>query len=198
MANAKLKTPVFRGSFVHLVEPKAPAPGAEPKYSMAIVLPKEDPVTKAFMKELSAMVNGKATEKFGKLPKKLKKPWKDGDAEDREEWDGCWVVNASNKSRPGIVGPDLQPVMDPEILYSGAHYRASISAWGWKHPTGGEGVSLNLDNVMWVQDGEAFVSRTNAADDFAEFASEAPAPKKRVKENTHEEDGDADDMSEFD
>jgi hypothetical protein len=192
-APSKLITPVFRGSFVHLVEPKAPAPGADPKYSIAIVLPKGDPATKAFMKSLNEMVMAKATEKFGKVPKKLKKPWKDGDAEDREEWAGCWVVSASNKTRPGVVGPDLQPVMEPEVLYSGAYYRASITSWGWKHATGGEGNSLNLDNVMWVKDGEPFTNRAKAEDDFADFAGETPAPKKsKVVSTTEEDDGDYD------
>jgi len=142
----KIITPVNRASFVHLVEPKAPAPGADPVYSAVAV-----------------------------LPKKLKAPWKDGDEEDRPEWEGCWVVSCKNKTRPGVVGPDLRPIMDPEQLYSGAFYRFSMSAWGWSHPTGGKGVSLNLDNAQWVKDGEAFTSRSKAEDDFAAFKTDAPA-----------------------
>jgi hypothetical protein len=187
---AKLITPVFRGSFVHLNEPKAPAAGAEPVYSIAIVLPKDDPTTKKFMKELKAVCDAKATEKFGQLPKKIKNPWKDGDEEDdRPEWAGAWVINAKAKSRPGVVMKNLKPVMDDELLYSGAQYRASISEWAWTHPTGGKGVSLNLDNVMWVGHGDRFDNRAAAEDDFSAFAEEteddsgddfeeAPAPKK--------------------
>lgn len=186
----KLITPVFRGSFVHLVEPKAPAAEADPVYSMAIVLPKDSAETKAFMKDLKKICDAKATEKFGTLPKKLKYPWKDGDAEDRPEWVGCWVVAAKSKSRPGCVTADLKPVMDSELLYSGAFYRASVSEWTWTHPTGGKGVSLNLDNVMWVKDGDRFDNRSAAEDDFAEFVDPdslvnddepAPAPRKGKK-----------------
>lgn len=183
----KLITPVNRASFCHLVEPKAPAAGAPPVYSMALVLPKDDPDTKKFMKNLKAAAESRAQEKFGQVPKKLKFPWKDGDKEDRTEWEGCWIVSAKSKSRPGIVGADLQPVMDPEILYSGAYYRASVSEWAWDHSTGGKGISLNLDNVMWVKDGEPFSARTAAEDDFAGMASdededeETPKPKAKKK-----------------
>lgn len=169
----KLITPEFRGSFVHLAEPKAPAPGADPVYSMVIVLPKEDAETKKFMKDLKAAVELTAKEKFGKLPKKLKKPWKDGDEEDRPEWEGCWAIPAKSKSRPGVVNGDLQPVMDPDDLQSGYYYRAAISEWGWSHPTGGQGVSLNLDNVQYVREGEPFSSRASAEDDFADYRSES-------------------------
>lgn len=181
----KLVTPVFRGSFVHLVEPKAPAAGADPVYSIAIVLPKDDPETKKFMKALQDAVNAAAKEKFGQVPKKLKKPWKDGDEEDdRPEWEGAWVVNAKSKSRPGVVDRALQPVMDAEQLYSGAYYRASVSEWCWQHEVGGKGVSLNLDNVMWVKDGEPFSSRSKAEDDFSDFAEE---PEPGEEEETEEE-----------
>jgi len=170
---AKLITPPFKGSFVHLVEPKAPAAGADPVYSIAIVLPKGDAATKKFMKELKSICDAKAKEKFGTLPKKLKYPWKDGDQEDdRPEWAGAWIVNAKSKSRPGIVMKNLKPVMDEELLYSGAMYRASVSEWSWTHPTGGKGVSLNLDNVMWLEHGDRFDGRSAADDDFADFAEE--------------------------
>jgi hypothetical protein len=168
---AKIITPVFRGSFVHLKEPKAPAPEADPVYSMSIVLPKDDPDTKPFMTQLKKNCNATAKEKFGDKVTKIKYPWKDGDEEERDEWAGCWVIAAKSKSRPGVVGPDLKPVMDPELLYSGAYYRASVSEWGWSHPTGGKGISLNLDNVMWVKDGESFSGRASAEDDFSDFAS---------------------------
>ena len=178
---AKLITPAFRGSFVHLVEPKAPAAGADPVYSIAIVLPKKDKDTKAFMKKLTAMVDAAATDKFGQAVKKLKKPWKDGDEEDRPEWEGCYVVNAKSKNRPGIVGADLQPVVDSELLYSGAVYRVSVSAWAWNHATGGKGVSLNLDNVMWVENGDRFDNRSAAEDDFADFAEESADDEEEVE-----------------
>jgi len=170
---AKHITPEFRGSFVHLDEPKAPAEGADPVYSMAVVLPKEDPAVKKFMKDLKADIAATAKAKFGTATKKLKAGIKDGDEEDRSEWDGCWILTVKSKSRPGVVGADLKPIMDAEQLYSGAVYRVSLSPWAWSHSTGGKGVSYNLDNVMWVKDGDRFDNRATAESDFADFAAES-------------------------
>jgi hypothetical protein len=181
MSDKPLVTPVFRGSFVHLIEPKAPAPEAEPVYSMAIVLPKDDPDTKKFMSALKERVTEAAKDKLGKVPRKLKAPWKDGDEEERPEWEGCWVVNAKSKVRPGTVDSSLNPIMEPDKLYSGAYFRASVSPWAWSHKVGGQGVSLNLHNVMFVKDGEAFAGGTKAEDDFAGFA-EAPAEEEEDEE----------------
>lgn len=186
----KIITPKHRGSFVHLVEPKAPAEGADKVYSMVIVLPKDEPETKKFMAALKKIVDAAAKEKLGQLPKKLKRPWKDGDEEDRPEWEGCWVISAKNKIQPSIVGPDLQPVMDPEKLYSGAYYRASITAWAWSHSVGGKGVSLNLESVMWCADGEPFASRSDGAEDFADYAED-------VADDDDDDDDDGDE-AEFD
>ncbi len=57
------------------------------------------------------------------------------------------------------------------MLYSGARYRASISPWVWDHPKGGKGASLNLHNVLWVDDGEVIggPAYSGAEDDFADL-----------------------------
>ena len=97
---------------------------------------------------------------------------KDGDEEERPELSGCYSVQATSNNKPGIVDAALNPIMDANEIYSGAYYRASIRAYAWDHPTGGKGVSIALDNVMKVKDGEAFSGRTDASADFADFAKE--------------------------
>ena len=172
---SKHVSPVVRASFVHLVEPKAPAAEAKPVYSMALMIPKDDEEGKKFLAALKKDAQAICKEKFGTIPKKLKGAIKDGDEEDRPEWEGYWIVNVKSQSQPGIVDRSLQEVMDPDKLYSGAHYRVSCSPWAWSHATGGKGWSLNLDNVQWHSDGDRFDGRSKATDDFADFAEEAPA-----------------------
>ena len=166
---SKIVTPVFRGSFVSLLEPKS-LPGAEgskPKYQITIVLEKDN----AFWADLEKAMNDCAMGKWGKIPPRMKSPVKDGDLMEREEFIGRFSVQASSINRPGIVGPDAKPIMDANEIYSGAYYRASVRCYAWEHPTGGKGVSLALDNVMKAKDGEAFSGRTSAEDDFKAFAS---------------------------
>jgi hypothetical protein len=165
---SKLVTPEFRGSFVHILEPHAikGVENAQPRYQITIPVKKSDP----FWKKVEALIEETAKEKWGKIPPKMKKPIKDGDDEGRPEFVGCYSIQASSKNKPGIVDSSLQPIMDADEIYSGAWYRASIRAYAWSHPTGGNGVSIALDNVQKVRDDTPFSGRTDAASDFADFA----------------------------
>jgi hypothetical protein len=159
----KLITPEFRGSFVNLVEPRAIAEGQDPVYGMVVAVPKSET---AFKQKLDDVVNELCMEKWGEVPKKLKNPIRDGDEEDRPEFEGCWVFNTKSKTRPGVVDMDLQPILDPDLLYSGAWYRVELSAFAWDHRTGGKGVSFGLNNVLFVREDEAYSGRANPAEAF--------------------------------
>jgi hypothetical protein len=139
---------------------------AKPRYQITIPLPKKD----AFWTKLNQMVDETAKAKWGKIPPKMKSPVKDGDEEERPELAGCYSIQATSNNKPGIVDAQLQPIMDANEIYSGAYYRASVRAYAWDHPTGGKGVSIALDNIMKTKDGEAFSGRTDASEDFADFA----------------------------
>lgn len=170
----KLVTPEFRGSFVHILEPHAikGVENAKPRYQITIPLKKTD----SFWKKVEALVESTAKEKWGKIPPKMKSPIKDGDEEGRPEFAGCFSIQATSNNKPGIVDTSMQPIMNADEIYSGAWYRASIRAYAWEHPTGGKGVSIALDNVMKTKDDTAYSGRTDAAADFAEFASEDADP----------------------
>jgi hypothetical protein len=164
---AKLVTPEFRGSYVFLTEPRS-MPGAEggkPKYQITVVLPKNH----AFWADLDLQVNKAAVDKWGKVPPRLKTPVKDGDDSERSEFAGSNTVQATSLNRPGIVDTNLSPILSADEIYSGAYYRISYHCYAWEHPTGGKGVSLAVDNVMKVKDGEAFSGKSSAESDFAEF-----------------------------
>lgn len=172
-----VKTP-FRGSFVSLVKPSLP-PGetdeSKARYQITIVLPKKDP----FWKLAAEAIKRAATEKWGKIPAKFVNPIKDGDENVDDDGDlrypefaGCYTLQVSTKRRPGIVDARLQPITDPDELYSGAYYRATVGTYVWEHPTGGKGVSFNLNNVQKVKDGEPLDGSTTADKDFADFAEE--------------------------
>jgi Protein of unknown function (DUF2815) len=167
---SKLVTPEFRGSFVHLLEPHAikGVENAKARYQITIPIPKKDP----FWAKLNGLVEETAKAKWGKIPPKMKSPVKDGDEEERAELAGCYSIQATSNNKPGIVDVSLNPLMDANEIYSGAYYRASIRAFAWDHPTGGKGVSIALDNVMKVKDGEAFSGKVDAAADFADFAKD--------------------------
>ncbi|UOF83008.1 hypothetical protein [Caudoviricetes sp.] len=185
-APLKLVTPVFRGSYVYLTKPRINKnkPDEPGKFQMVIVLPKNKPETKEFIKKLEKLFVTTMTEKFGKaIPFTACKhyPIKDGDlpnedGEVNEAHAGCWTISASNKFKPQALTLQGEEIIDADELYSGAWYRASIGAYAWKHESGGKGVSVDLKNVLKVKDDTRFGGGGNAKDDFAEFIGEdAPA-----------------------
>jgi len=74
---------------------------------------------------------------------------------------GHHYVNANQKSgQPGIVGPDLQPLMDDSCLYSGAYYNIEIAFYPFN--TKSKGIGCGLNNVMFVKHGDRMDGRQNA------------------------------------
>lgn len=168
-----LVTPVFRGSFVHVVTPRAFEAGDDPKYSCLIVVPKKE---KAFLKKMQAAMKATAQAKFGTDVKMsaLKIYVKDGDGAEvpeslSENVEGCVYFNASSNFRPGVIDTDGNPLTSEDEVYSGAHYRATISFYAWQHPKGGRGVSINLRSLLKVRDDEAFTTRSDPMADFSDF-----------------------------
>lgn len=169
-AATKVVTGEVRLSYVHLFQPFSNIDGAEPKYSVVLVIPKKDKVTIKKLRDAqqAALEAGKA--KFGgKIPKVWKDTIHDGDEEaDLEkspELEGCIYLTVSNKTRPGVVDRRLNEIDDPTEVYSGCYARVSLNAFAFN--TGGsKGVSFGLNHVQKLRDGEPLDGRTKAEDDF--------------------------------
>lgn len=181
--NPGMITPMFRGSFVHLVTPRAQSdePGAEAKYSLLMPFSKTDKACKQFLADLEKELMRVAVAKHGAeiTKKKLKHfPIKDGDETDYDSLHGCFTVGASNKFRPGCIEPDGHGghniLTTEQQLYSGAWYRAKVSCYAWFNKKSGKGVSVSLENVIKVKDDDAFTGRSKAEDDFADLLGEKP------------------------
>jgi hypothetical protein len=182
----KLTTPEFRGSFVNLVKARAIEEGKEPKFSIMIVLPKGTPETTAFVAKLKKAIDDAYAAKHGKLvPAAVMKhyPIKDGATTGIEGMEKCICITAANKYKPGAIDKAGNKLIAEEDLYSGAWYRASVSAWAWAHATGGKGCSINLESVLKVKDDTRIGGGSNPDEDFASYidkdggaAEDAPTP----------------------
>ncbi len=176
-AAMKVKTTAFRGSFVNLLKARAQEEGAEAKFGMTVVLPKDSP----FWKRADAAVTAACEAKWGKRPAKLKYcelggPWRDGDDSDYEEFAGCYTMNVTSRDKVPVhfINEDgeLERTEESARMYSGAFYKAELKAYAWDNKFG-KGVSFNLDNVLFIRDGEAFAGRQSAAAAFADEIEEA-------------------------
>lgn len=169
--STKVVTGVVRLSYANLFVAAAVNEGEEKKFSVSLLIPKSDKATIAKIEAAIDAAKEAGKSKWGgKIPTKgLKLPLRDGD-EDRPDDDayaGHYFINASSKTKPGVVDKDLQPVLDQEEVYSGCYGRASINFYPFD-AKGNKGVAAGLNNVQKLKDGDPLSGKSRAEDDFAE------------------------------
>ncbi len=168
--SVKVTTPEATASYVNVFSPRE-TPNGDMKYSISLLFPKDSTDMSSIKKAIEQAI----TEKWGKKrPKDLRIPVRDGDEKENEEYHGCWFINAnaSEDRKPKVVGPTLQPVIDPDEFYSGCICRASISFYPYD-TAGNRGIGAGLNAVMKVRDGEPLGNVIDPQKEFAEFASAA-------------------------
>jgi hypothetical protein len=169
----KVVTGEVRLSYVHLWEPYAQNADQEPKYSVALLIPKEDKATLSKIRkaQAAALEAGLASKFNGKKPPNLKNTLRDGDEEmDLEknpEYAGHYFMNVNSKTKPGIVDRSVKPIEDSSEVYSGCYARVSINAFAY-NTSGNKGISFGLNHVQKLRDGEFLGGRSKAEDDFDE------------------------------
>ena len=166
--NTRVVTNEVRASYAHIAEPVS-ANGCEPKYSMSIIIPKDDTETlnmidTAIDKAIEAGIN-----KFGgKRPSKgmLKLPLRDGDVEREDEaYENAFFINCNNKTQPQVVDAKRH-ALDASAIYSGCYCKVSIQFYAF-NVGGSKGVAAALGNIQFIRDGEPLGGmRITAADDF--------------------------------
>lgn len=170
MKSTKVVTGKARLSYAHVWEP-ASVNGSNPKYSVSVIIPKNDTDT---VKRINAAIEAAITEgvgKFGgKKPNKaaLKLPLRDGDTDrpDDDAYKNSYFVNCNSTTAPQIVDRRVQPILDREEVYSGCYARVSINFYAY-NSSGNKGVAAGLGNIQKVADGEPLGGKTNAKDEFS-------------------------------
>lgn len=170
-----------RISYEHLVKPYAQTLGAEEKFSVTLLIPKSDFITKqridtAIQAAITAGVSGKWN---GVRPPQVSAPLHDGDGVRPNgeafgpECKGCWVMTASSKQRQDVVDLSLQPIIDATQIYSGMYARVNINFFAYFN-SGKKGIGCGLGPVQKTRDGEPLGGRISAAD---AFGTAAPPPQ---------------------
>ena len=168
----KVTTGKVRLSYTHIFEASA-MEGQEPKFSTAILIPKNDVDTLNAIKEATELAKKNGASKWGgKIPATLKTPLRDGDLEkpDDENYANCYFLNASSRNKPGVVDENVQPVLDATEVYSGCYARLTLNFYAY-NASGNKGIAAGLGNVQKLGDGEPLGGFTRAEDDFGVVAS---------------------------
>ncbi len=169
----KVITGKVRLSYANLFEPKS-INGSEPKYSVSIIIPKEDAQMVEAIEQ--AIENAKERDKGkwnGKIPANLKLPLRDGDVErpDDDAYANSYFVNANSLRAPAVVGTEKDSAtgrairLTEEEVYSGCYARVSINFYGF-NAAGNKGIACGLGNVQKVDDGERLGGGSSAEEDF--------------------------------
>lgn len=169
---AKVVTGKVRFSYAHVFSPQQDLNGGDAKYSVSILIPKEDKKTVgAINKAIQDAIEEGISSKFnGKRPASLKLPLRDGDLEkdDDPAYKNMWFVNAKSSTRPGVVDKNLMEIIDPEEFYSGCWGRASVTFYAFS-VNGNRGIAVGLNNLQKLADGERLGGgRASAESDFGD------------------------------
>ena len=168
--SVKVVTGKVRLSYANVWEPKVQSEGQKPKYSVSIIIPKEDKDTLEKINEAILKAIDEGVAKFGgKKPniKAIKTPLRDGsiEREDDEAYANAFFLNANSYQAPQIVDRSVQPILDKSEVYSGCYARVSLSFYAY-NSNGNKGVACGLGNIQKLADGEPLGGKTNASADF--------------------------------
>ena len=171
MAKVHLKD--VRISFANIFEAKQVQGQGDAKFSAAFLFPK----THSQKAEIERAIVDAAKEKWGEAKyqevlKALKAGDRlcvhDGDAKPGADgYAGNYFVNASNKMRPLVIGPDRAVLVAADGKpYSGCYVNAIIEVWAQDNQFG-KRINASLLGVQFLRDGERLSGGgVAAADDF--------------------------------
>jgi hypothetical protein len=129
-------------------------------WSTSILIPKNHPQVAAIRAAIEAAKVAGAT-KLG-TGGKVKTPLLDGDATEvdgsytygGEENRGNYILRAANYNRaPSVVGPSMQPIINPDELYSGCFANVAINFYVYANAKN-KGVSPGLEAIQKIRDGD--------------------------------------------
>ena len=167
-----LVTGKIRFSYVNVFSPRV-TPNGEEKYSVTILIPKNDidtyqrisdEINKCLQENLASVFNGV-------MPSNPKLPIHDGDGLRQSgepygaECKGHWVITANSNSAPEVVDANCNPIISKNEFYSGCYGRASLRFYAYNQ-NGNKGIGCGLGNVQKLEDGQPLDGRTTAIEDF--------------------------------
>lgn len=161
----------------NLASPRVSKASGEPRYSVTLLIPKDDLETKALLDQaMEAAILDGVIRLWNGRPEKIQLPLWDGDEvqvwdslptarQPQEQYKGHWVLKAMSRRQPQVVDANLKPLSDASSLYSGIYGRVSVDFFPFAN---GErrGLLCGLVNVQKLADGERMGGRPNAREDF--------------------------------
>ena len=179
----KVLTGEVRLSYANLTTPRAAQQGSEPKYSVTLLIPKTDAATlKDIEMSMKAAYDDGVSKKWGGAHPQMQSLLWDGDGVRKsglpfgEECKGHYVIAASTKNKPQVVGIDnINTELAPNDIYSGMYARCTVHFYGY-NKAGRKGIGCALDGIVKMRDGESLggAVKPTFESEFSALAEQAP------------------------
>ncbi len=165
--------PNTRFSYANVWEPRK-FKGDRAKYSICLIIPKEDGETLSKVEQAIAEAYRQGQEKLtvnGKTAalSSLTLPLRDGDMDKRVDsvYHHAYYINARSDMPPGIVDGSLNRITEKSGFYSGCYGRASIHFYAFNYD-GKMGIACGLNNLQKLADGPALGNWSTPEEDFGD------------------------------
>lgn len=170
-------TPTFRVSYPALLKPKYNELAKKDQYSLVMLFDKKTAAKD--LKDLKEAVARIAKEKWPKgLPRNFRTPFRDGDTETYDKGarqgeakaPGCIFINSKSDQAPGVMKFDelgkKVKVLNEDDVYGGCYAIAEVSVFAYDK-VGNCGVSIGLNHILKMKEGERFSKRASMESAFA-------------------------------
>lgn len=166
-------TGVVRVSYLNLSAPRLRDDAQTPKYSTALLIPKDDQATyNALNKALQDCYNFAVKAKWNGRRPTLTSPIHDGDGVKPRSGENYgpeahnhWVLNVSSIRQPTVVGPDKAMWTAEQIadVKSGDYVRIALNAYAYARADA-SGVTFGWNGLMYIREGESLGGSRPALD----------------------------------
>ena len=188
----RVKTSEVRLMYCHLDAPQAFDDTQKPKYSVSMIIPKDDRNTLGQIKKNYEEAIQRGIEKYGQGFSKNSTPLIrpqgsnnglliDADLDDRyaddTDFKGTYILSAKALTKPMCLAKEtgrkaLEGEELKEIIYSGCYGKVLFNLYPFNAGVN-KGVACGLDSVMKTRDGESLGGRVNAMDYFGDELDQA-------------------------
>lgn len=172
-------TGVVRLSYAHVGQPKDWGEGEEPKYeATALYEPgsETDKIIQRLIEDIfnahdrSELADVELGENCELIGKNVHDPIQDGNDHKNDEYKGMLYFKATSKSKPALWEDNGDPMLDPADMYSGAFVQFSITGQAWRNKKGKAGISLYLNAIKFIEDGDELSGASASHDEFEDDA----------------------------
>lgn len=181
----KVVTGIVRFSYVNVFAPLIQGQNKPHKYSVALIIPKEDDATVDDINKAvydCKIANRHLFEKDNVDVNDLKGGLRDGDLEKNDPaYDGCYFINATSTVKPKLVDANLEEIKKSSHFYSGCYGRASITFYAYNNGPTLRGIGCTINNLQKLYDGDKLGNFSHPEDDFKREEPNYQYPKAHKK-----------------